>query len=133
MEYFYALQTAINIAVSIGTEPIILSLPPAIGNHEGLSTYINAYNDKIQPLGVYNSIMVSDVYQAFVNTCAGLANCALLNRPEGLHPNEDGYDVIGEMAIAALLNVDILTNEGRVLYGNALYIDPATIKTVPGL
>ncbi|MCC6933002.1 MAG: SGNH/GDSL hydrolase family protein [Deltaproteobacteria bacterium] len=132
-DYMRALQTAINVAIDIQAEPILLTLTPAIGYHEGLAPFINAYNDKIRALGVYNGIAISDIYQAFVNTCAGIPDCGLINRPEGLHPNVEGYNVIGEMANAAVLKVDILTTEGRTMYEQALYLLPGSIETVPGL
>ena len=130
-DYFHLMQTVINMAYVFGVEPVIVKLAPVTENHSGLLPFIESYNHQIDAIITYNNLTYADVYQAFVNTCSGVEDCYLLNLPEGLHPNIEGYDVIGEMVTASLLKINLLDPTGPALLEQALSLAPGSIKTVP--
>lgn len=130
-EYFYLMQTVINMAYAYDVEPVIVTLVPTTEGHSGLMPFIESYNRQLRALITYNSLNFADAYQGFYNTCSGTEGCYLLNLPEGLHPNIEGYDVLGEIVTAALLNIDLLDPAGPQLLEQALSLTPGSIKTVP--
>jgi lysophospholipase L1-like esterase len=129
-EYGRALQSMVNVARALGTKPVVSTIIPPCCNHSFLSRFIETYNQEVKLIAAVNDIPMADPDHAFRNTC-NVGNCNLLNRPEGLHPNINGYDVMGEAMIAALLNINLFAPDGPTLLGQALGIDPLSIRTVP--
>lgn len=128
--YVRSLQILVNIASMYGTEPVIATIPPSCRDHSSLQPIINSYNEEIRYLVTSNGLVSADVYKAFSNTC-DINNCYLMNLPEGLHPNIEGYDVIGEVITSALLNIDIFAPTGAQLLEQALNLTAGSIKTIP--
>ncbi|MCB0359191.1 MAG: SGNH/GDSL hydrolase family protein, partial [Bdellovibrionales bacterium] len=100
------LQTALNISRASGAEPVLLTIPPTCCDRAGRNIFVDSYSTAIRTLGAVNDVRVADVNRAFKNTCQ-VNQCYLLNRPEGLHPNIEGYDVMGETVLSAMLGIDI--------------------------
>lgn len=126
--FFYALQTMINIARAAGKEVMLASTPPVCLDHQNLGATIGLYDSLFAEAATINDLTLARVKHAFSNSCED-ANCALLNRPEGLHPNTDGYDVQAEAIIAGLLNIDLFTDEGQREYEDALGLPVGSVKT----
>ena len=131
-DLYYRVQTAINVARANGTTPILLTIIPTCCGHAFIQGGIDTYNPRIRLLAAVNELRLADADLAFRNTCE-VTNCKLLSRPEGLHPNEDGYDVMGEVVISTLLGIDLFAPDGPTLLAQALGVDPSQIKTVPSL
>ena len=127
---YRAYQTMINVAKAVGTVPVIATILPTCCGHAGQERFIESYNPQIQVLAAVNEIRLADANHAYRNTC-NVASCNLLCRPEGLHPNIDGHDVLGEVVIATLLGIDIFAPDGATLLGQALAVDPSSIRTKP--
>ncbi len=128
--FYRRVQTMINIAKAVGAVPIITSIVQTTGGHQFLNGFISLYNQEIRVLATVNSLELSDANHAFNNTCS-YPDCRLLNRPEGLHPNIDGYDVMGEAMISALLKINLFAPDGPTLLSQALGIAVTDIKTIP--
>lgn len=128
--YFQTVQTMINIARASGSEPLLWTIPRACCGHAFLVPSTAKYNNEVETLGVINEVVVADMAQAYFNSCQS-ADCFLLNRPEGLHPNTEGYDVIGEMLAGALLNIDLLAPDGASELETALRLPPGSVHTKP--
>ena len=129
-DYFFAVQTMINIARASGALPVLVTIPTLCCDHNGIRPYADGYNTKMRALASNNEVPIADVNQAYLNTCDSQA-CYLLNLPEGLHPNISGYDVMGEMIAATLLGIDLLAADGPALLAQALNIPVDDILTQP--
>lgn len=124
------LQSMINIAKAAGAVPVISTLYHTTGNHNFLNAYVDQYNPEIRLLSAVNDISLSDPEHAFNNSCT-YPNCKLINQPEGLHPNIDGHDVMGEIMIATLLKINIFAQDGASVYSQALGIPATDVKIAP--
>lgn len=128
---FRTFQTLINIARASNTEPVITTIPPTCCDHAGIGPRVNAFNDQIRRAAAMNSVALADILRGFDNTCVSRNNCYLLNLPEGLHPNIEGYDVFGEIVTATLLSLNIFDPEQARLLENALLLPTGSLKTAP--
>lgn len=128
--YFQTVQSMINIARAAGTEPVLWTIPRACCNHAFLVPSTAKYNNELETLGTINDVAVADLAQAYFNSCHG-PDCFLLNRPEGLHPNVEGYDVIGEMLAGTLLGIDLLAPGGASDLESALHLPAGSVRTQP--
>jgi lysophospholipase L1-like esterase len=129
-DFYRSVQTMINIAKAFNIEPILVTAPPACCGRTSLNPFLQAYNNEMRTLAVVNEIPVADVYHAYENTCR-ISSCHLLNQPEGVHPNTEGYDVSGEVVTATLLQINIFDPTGPSLLEQALSLPTGTIATVP--
>jgi len=129
-QMYRALQKMINASRALDVEPVLTTLVPACCGHQFLQRFLDSYNPDIRTLATVNDVRLSDADHAFRNSC-DLNSCYLLTRPEGLHPDIQGYDVMGEAAISALLGINIFAPDGPTLYAQALGIDPTQVRTVP--
>lgn len=127
---FRRVQTAVNIARASGVTPVILTIIPTCCSRTTFIPAVEAINPFLRHLAFLNDLRVADANQAFRNTC-DINDCHLLSRPEGLHPNRQGYDVMAEVISAALLGIDLLATNGQTLLAQALGRDPASILTQP--
>lgn len=116
-------QTLINVAKNSGTQPVLLTVTPTCCDRDGRNSTISSYNNAIRSLGAQNGIPVIDTFQGFQNSCF-IGTCRLLNRPEGLHPNRLGYDLLGELIAGRFLGVDGLSRDGHSELAGALGLDP---------
>lgn len=129
-DYFRKIQTMINLARAHGIEPILTTLTPICCNRQARDEYASRYTREVRELAAVNVIPLADVRRAYQNACGG-SNCYLLNRPEGLHPNIEGYDVMGEVITATLLQIDIFAQDGASKLEEILQLTSGAIKTVP--
>jgi lysophospholipase L1-like esterase len=82
----YNLQTMINKAKAANVTPLIATLP-AVDRSGGLSLVPNDWNPMIKNLASTNEIKVVDIYAATLPTWGA-------NFPDGIHPNDTGYQII---------------------------------------
>lgn len=125
-----SMQTMVNIARASGIEPILAANPPACCNHAFFNGAISSYNEQLQTIAAANSIPYSDFNKAFTNTC-NIGNCDLLIRPEGHHPDEKGYDVMGEAIIATLFQINLFAPDGPALLEQAAGLPAGSVQTKP--
>ena len=104
-----SLQKIINIAGVIGTEPILVTLPPTCCDRSGREPFLQSYSQEVRQLAGVNELTFADLELAFATECPIASECRLLNRPEGLHPNSEGYDFIGRVLSEILLGVSLPT------------------------
>ena len=123
-------QTLINIARVSGIQAVLATLPPTCCDRAELDPFIQDYNRAIRDRGFINDVPVADIERAYESTCFR-ERCQLLNIPEGLHPNSDGYDVSGEVIAATLLEIDLFTPAGQSELADALNISADSIRTIP--
>lgn len=129
--YFRSVQAMVNISQALGARVLLLTTPPSCCERAGLKLFTDSYDSEMRLLAGINSVALVDIEQAYENSCNGNAECFLLNLPEGLHPNIEGYDVMGEMVAGSLLGIDMLSSAGQQLFAEALALDPTSLKTVP--
>ena len=129
--YFHDLQTLINIARVVGAQPVLSSILPPCCDHSGLLPYVTTYNEQIRQLAVINAAPMADIWRAWTTTCSDVSDCNLLNRPDGLHPNTLGYDVMAETFMAAMLKIDLFAADGAQKLEAALSLPAGTVKTKP--
>lgn len=128
--FYRRLQTMINIVKAVGAVPIVTTIIQTTGEHQFLNGFISLYNPVISVLAIVNNLELADANHAFNNTCS-YPDCRLLNRPEGLHPNIDGYDVFGEVMISAILKINLFAADGPTLLSQVLGIPITDINTIP--
>gem|GEM_PF-6864106 len=106
LEYQIALQKAVNVSRALGKEPVLGTLPETCCQRAGLTLFTNGYSERVREVAFLNDTLLADVESYWKQSCPEPKECGLLNRPEGLHPNSDGYDFIAEVFAATI--------EGRV-------------------
>ena len=130
-EFRRLFQAMINIASALGTRVVIGTIPPSCCAHDGREPITSGYNQVIYSLAATNTLNLFDAHRGFLSTCGGDTNCYLLKLPEGLHPNSDGYDVMGELVTSTLLGFDILNKESATQFEKALGMAPGSLHTKP--
>ena len=128
--YFRTIQTLINIAEAVGSTPVLMTVTPQCCDRSGIAPGVQAYNAEMRSLSLINDIRLSDVARSFENTCQ-LSACDLLNIPEGLHPNNEGYNVMGETVAATLLGINLFAPEGPSMLEQALGLPSGSVITQP--
>ncbi len=122
---FRSMQTMVNIAYAVGAQPVLATVTPSCCDRAGRNQFVDSYNREFRSLAAANGLPIADI-----NVCGG-TNCVLLNRPEGLHPNIEGYDIMGETIIATLLRIDIFAPDGPMQLEQALNLPEGSVRTVP--
>ena len=89
-------QTLINMAKTSNIQPVLATLPPTCCDRSALNPFVTEYNMVIRDRARINDVPLADVGRGFNSSCVS-TTCDLLNLPEGLHPNSEGYDVSGEI------------------------------------
>lgn len=129
---FRSMQIAVNIIRASGKTPVIATINPICCDRSSRGPIVRDYNASYRYLASVNNIKLADIERAFDNTCGGaISSCPLLNRPEGEHPNIEGYDVAGEAVIATLLEIDLFSGGGASDLAGALNVEESSIKTLP--
>lgn len=129
-EIFRNMQIAINIIRASGKEAVLMTINPTCCDRSSRAPIIRDYNNAYRYLANINNIALADVARGFNNTCPGsISSCSLLNRPEGEHPNIEGYDVAGEVVVAALLEIDLFSQGGAADLEGALNLPEGSVKT----
>lgn len=101
-EYRAAVQRLINVARAEGKQIVLSTVVPPTAMRSSLLPYTNLYSSIVRDLGQINDLTVADVEGRFLTDCPDLPSCALLNIPEGLHPNTAGYDALADVMKMAL-------------------------------
>jgi lysophospholipase L1-like esterase len=130
-DYFRSVQIMINIAKAVGTQVVVANTPPSCCDHGGHHTFTDAYDYQLSRLAVLNDVPHVDVHGAFINTCGHREDCYLLNLPEGLHPNSEGYDVLGEAILAGLYKIDLTQPSGAAIYEAVFNLSQDSVSTKP--
>lgn len=130
LDYYRTMQAMINIARASGKVPVLATIPPTCCNHAAMDLWIDQYNAVVYELAAVNEIPLADVNHAYSNTC-NLGECYLLNLPEGVHPNNAGYTVYGEVVMATLLQIPLFAPDGPAQLEAALGLPPGTVQTKP--
>jgi len=124
-------QRAVNVIRTLGRQPVLGALLPTCCEHASLLPIVQSYGDVGRFVAAQNDIPVVDFYRAWMNTCGGAAECELFNIPEGLHPNDVGYEVMAQTAAAALLGIDIFSPGGAEALESALGLLPGDVIVKP--
>ena len=130
-QIFFSYQALVNIARANGVEPILVTPTPTCCDRASLNPFLTTYAAEARSVGDINGISIVDANRAFRNGCPALGSCPLLNRREGLHPNQGGYDVIGEVILATLLNIDIFSGNGAGDLASRLGLPEESVLTQP--
>ncbi len=128
-DYTRALQTMINVGRASGATVVLASISPVCCERTGLIPFIETYNRALKSRAVINDLRLADIDKAYRNSC-NVFDCRLLNIPEGLHPNESGHDVNGEVVAATLLGIDVFDPLLRPALAVALGTIPEALQTV---
>lgn len=107
-EYRLKLQKAINIAKALDKLPVLFTLLPPCCDRFYFEPFTRDFSKLIRALGEWNDIPVIDIEAAWDQTCAGFDQCFLFNRPDGLHPNKSGYDLIAHLFLQQIFNINFL-------------------------
>lgn len=90
------LRAIVAAARSNHTVPILGTLVPAVGDHEGWEPFIVNANASIRALCQELGVECADHYQAFVSNPEYRSSPYALLDPDGLHPNTAGYAVMAK-------------------------------------
>lgn len=88
------LRFMIRAARDAGAIPILGTLTPARGPHQGWERFILLTNEGIRALAREQHVPLADHHRAFALDRAFTAEPAALLSPDGLHPNSRGYDLM---------------------------------------
>lgn len=106
-----ALQKLVNISRILNAVPIVMTIPPTFGDRDSLRPFLQSYSAEIRELTAVNDLLLVDLETAFVQSCPSSFSCPLINAPEGLHPNTDGYDLIARVITEAITGEAITEEE----------------------
>lgn len=126
-----ALQQAVNVSRALGFNTVLMTLPPPCCDRASLAPFISIYNLVIREVAFANELPLADLETAWLTTCQDPISCELYNLPEGLHPNSLGYDVISQVALAAIAGVDIFSENGAVELESLFGLEPGTVIVEP--
>ena len=99
------LRLMISVARRNKTVPVLGTLVPAAGEHEGWEPFIESVNARIRALCLEEGIECADHWRAFTEDPAFAANPFALLNEDGLHPNAAGYSLMARTWRWALLRV----------------------------
>lgn len=92
-----SIQRMVNVMRSVNKRLFLLTLVPPCCDHKGQRPFVESYSNVIREIGAINEVPVIDIEKLFLEAgCLPDKTCSLLNVPEGLHPNELGYNVIAD-------------------------------------
>ncbi len=132
-EYLLQMQKAINIAKAQGKQVVLFTILPTCCNHSGRDIFTAEFSRIIRELATRNQVVLADIEKAWITTCAGDRACYLFNIPDGLHPNNTGYDVIGQTFLASIYDVNIFAPDGGAQLEAKLGLEPGTVIVKPEL
>ncbi len=101
-EFKLSLQKIANIAASLERTLIFQTLPLSCCNHSGTRLFTTSYSGQVQQVAAQHGLTVIELESAWNTECPQETSCSLLNTPEGLHPNSDGYDFMAELVATTL-------------------------------
>ena len=130
-EYDMAYQRIVNVTLALGKRPLLITEPVPCCSHQGLKPYASMGSNQVRAVAARNELPYADVELAWSTTCENKASCELLCRPDGLHPNSKGYDVIAQVVAAALLDIDIFAEGGAKQLEDALGWPAGTVIVKP--
>jgi lysophospholipase L1-like esterase len=128
--YGKTVQTLINVTRSRGIDIVLGTILKPCCNHESQAFSIATLTEEVRRLALINDLPFWDTEHAYNNTCT-YPECRLLVRPDGLHPNIDGYDVMAEAVMATLLQIDLYAPDGPTQLETALNLPVGSVKTRP--
>lgn len=99
------LRIMVEAALANNTVPILGTLVPAAGDHDGWNPFIESVNTGILALCAELNLECADHHQAFLNDPGFQASPYALLSEEGLHPNDAGYALMARTWRWPLLRV----------------------------
>lgn len=90
------LRSMITAARNNKTVPILGTLTPAVGPHDGWQPFIESVNEKILLLCAEQGIECADHFQAFTSDPRYIESPYALLTSDGLHPNSAGYELMAK-------------------------------------
>ena len=129
--YQRAVQRLINVTVSSGRTPVLMTLPQPCCNHFFLEPATPRYSAVLRALAAMNDVPLVDLEHVWGTTCGNTAECELYNIPEGLHPSSLGYTAIAQAAAARLMGIDIFSPDGAQRLEEQLGLPAGTVIVRP--
>jgi lysophospholipase L1-like esterase len=99
------LRAMIATARANKTVPILGTLVPAVGDHEGWEFFIEALNARILALCDEEGVPCADHHKAFTNDSGFIETPYSLLSDDGLHPNAAGYALMAATWRQPLMSV----------------------------
>jgi len=121
------LQKAINVVKAAGRTPLLLTLPPPCCDHASLAPIARDFSNRIRAVAQGNEVTLVDIERGWDLVCGEPEQCPLYNRPEGLHPNTRGYDLIADLVAARLFSIDLFSVSGPEELAAAAGIPPEQV------
>jgi lysophospholipase L1-like esterase len=90
------LRAMIKAARANQTVPILGTLVPAVGEHAGWESFIEALNPQILALCAEEDLECADHHTAFTSDAGYIESPYALLSEDGLHPNAAGYTLMAE-------------------------------------
>jgi len=130
-EYELVFQRMVNVAHALGKKALLITQPIPCCAHQGLRPFASLASNQARMVAAQNDIPYADVELAWSTSCEDKAACELFCKPDGLHPNAKGYDLIAQVVAAALLDIDIFSLEGAKQLEDALGWPAGTVIVKP--
>lgn len=129
--YRRALQQAVNITRALGKKIVLFTVLPTCCNREGGTAFTRVYSRSVREIAQINKVGLADIERAYASSCQDKAKCELLNRPEGLHPNTRGYDVVAQTLLATLAGINIFAPGGAAQLESAYGLPAGSVIVIP--
>lgn len=131
LDYRHRVQKIINATSAAGKTIVLITTPVPCCEHIGSAPFIVDYNNELRDLARINQVVLADAAFAWTTTCVSASACELFVRPNGIHPNSGGYDILAQTVLAALFGVDLFVEGGAAKLEETLGLEPGTIKVKP--
>jgi lysophospholipase L1-like esterase len=132
-EYEVSYQRAVNVSLALGKQPLLMTMPVPCCDHGGERPYAALVSNKVREISALNALPFVDLERAWRTTCQDQRACELLCRPDGLHPNSKGYDVVAQTVAASLFGIDIFAADGAAELEAALGWQPGAVIVKPDI
>ncbi len=127
IDYTTAIQSMINYAKALGSEVLLVTIIPPCCDRSGREIFTSAYNAKLKELAIINNVKILDLATIWTNSSNSPTSSEFYNRPEGLHPNSKGYDLVAHAIASGLLDIDVLSGSGPRDLESSLGLDEGSV------
>lgn len=126
-EYRRHLQRMANVGRRLGSEVVLATLTQSHGFREIQNSIMGSYSVVVEQIATGNDLMLVPVRAAYSRICPVIKeNCELLHS-DGLHPKQNGHDLISEVMIASFYGIDLFAPEGPEILAQSLGVTAETL------
>lgn len=119
-DYRRHLQRMANVGRRLGSEVVLATLTQSHGFREIQNSIMGSYSLVVEQVATGNDLMLVPVRAAYSRICPIIQEDCELLHSDGLHPRQNGHDLISEVMIASFYGIDLFSPEGPGLLAQSI-------------